>query len=151
MPAPTRNWQKADSPMFKKPLLPGLVWTFVIGLLTLLPGNYIPRVTTFLDWLGPDKLVHLILFGTYTFLLIKGFGKQSAWPFLKNHAIAASILVGIVFGLFTETMQRFVIPGRNGNHYDFLANLAGCMLGYAGWYISRRNEKKILRSSKNNN
>ena len=55
--------------MFKKPLLPGILWTLLIAVLTLMPGNYIPRITTFLDWLSPDKLLHFLLFGTYIFLL----------------------------------------------------------------------------------
>jgi VanZ family protein len=137
--------------MFRKPFLPGLLWTVFIAALTLVPGNYIPRAVTFLDWLGPDKLLHLILFGTYIFLLLEGFSRQSKHPFLRKNRVLISLIVGIVFAFFTETMQKFVIPGRNGNIYDFIADIAGSFLGYAGWSIIRRNEKKNLHSSKKYN
>ena len=137
--------------MFKKPLLPGLVWTLIIALLTLLPGNYIPKVASFLDWLSADKLVHLFLFGTYTFLLLEGFKRQSRHAFLSNQSLLISLIIGIVFAFFIEVMQKFVIPGRNGNIYDFIADVLGIFLGYASWYIIRRYEKKNLHSSKNYN
>lgn len=137
--------------MFKRPLLPGLIWTFFIVLLTLTPGNYIPRVTPFLDWIGPDKLIHLFLFGIYTYLLLKGFQRQTKYPFLLKNTVILSLLLGMVLAIFTEMMQKFIIPGRNGNYYDFFADVAGCILGYISWYIIRRNEKKNLHSSKNYN
>ena len=137
--------------MFKKPLLPGIIWTLLIALATLMPGNFIPKITTFFDWLSPDKLVHLFLFGIYTYLLIEGLFRQSRYAFLQKHPVVTGIMLGIVFAIFTEMMQKFVIPGRNGNIYDFMADTLGCFLGYAGWLIVRRNEKKNLHSSKNYN
>jgi len=137
--------------MFKKPLLPGLLWTLLIAVLTLMPGNYIPRITTFFDWLSPDKILHFILFGTYVFLLLEGFRRQKQYPFLQKHHILISLILGIVFAFFTEAMQKFVIPGRNGNIYDFLADIIGSLLGYLSWYIVRRNGKKNLLSSKKYN
>jgi len=137
--------------MFKKPLLPGIIWTLLIALATLLPGNFIPKITTFIDWLSPDKLVHLFLFGTYAYLLIEGLSRQSRYAFLQKHPVIIAIMLGIVFAFFTEAMQKFVIPGRNGNIYDFLADTIGCFLGYTRWLIMRRNEKKNLHSSKNYN
>ena len=42
---------------------------------------------------------------------------------------------GMVFAFFTEMMQAYVIPGRNGNVYDFLADTLGCLLGLIIWKI----------------
>lgn len=136
--------------MFKWPILPGFIWAFFIVLLTLTPGNYITRVTPFPDWIGLDKLIHLFLFGIYTYLLLEGFRRQRKYPFLLKNTVILSLLLGMVFALFTEIMQN-IIPGRNGNYYDFLADMLGCLLGYLCWYIIRRNEKKNLHSSKNYN
>jgi len=137
--------------MFKRPLLPGLIWTLLIAVLTLVPGNYIPRITSFLDWLSPDKILHLVLFGTYSYLLAKGFQKQALSQLLRQNPVIFSIIIGIVFAIFIEVMQKFVIPGRNGNVYDFLADVLGTFAGVAAWYITGRNEKKNLHSSKNYN
>lgn len=137
--------------MFRRPLLPVGIWTVLIVLLMLLPGNYYPRVTSFFDWLGPDKLIHFFLFGIYAFLLLEGFRKQSAMPIVRKYPVIFSLLLGMVFAIFTEMMQKFVIPGRNGNMYDFYADAIGCLMGMISWYIIRRNGKKNLHSSKNYN
>lgn len=137
--------------MFKRPLVPGLLWTLLIAVLTLVPGNYIPRITTFFDWISPDKILHLILFGIYTFLLAAGFSKQSGSSLLKQNPVIISIIIGIVFAFFIEVMQKYVIPGRNGNMYDFFADVMGTFLGIAAWRIMGRIEKKNLHSSKKYN
>jgi len=137
--------------MFRKPLLPGITWSVFIALLTLLPGNYIPRVLSFMDWLNPDKLVHLVLFSTFSFLFIEGFKRQDISQILREKAVLASLLLGMVFATFTEMMQKYAIPGRNGNVYDLLADVLGLILGYAIWRMIRRIGNKKLSTSKNNN
>lgn len=137
--------------MFRVPLLPGLLWAALIALITLIPGNYIPRVSSFLDWLGPDKFVHLLLFGPLAYLLLAGFKRQRSSLFLKKYTVITVFASGIVFALFTEGMQLYVIPGRNGNIYDLLADTLGLALGYLAWHYTGRNEKKNLRSSKKYN
>lgn len=136
--------------MFRIPLLPAVAWSAVIALLMLTPGNYIPRITTFLDWIGPDKLVHIFLFGIYAYVLIEGFRRHGS-VFLQRHSVAAAFVVGMVFAIFTEVMQRFVIEGRNGNPFDLAADLLGLILAYAIWRFTRRNDKKNLSISKKYN
>ena len=134
--------------MFKRPLLPGLIWTLLIAVLTLLPGNYFPRPISFLEWISADKILHLILFGTYAYLLSAGFRKQSNSSLLARYPVIFSIIIGIVFAFFIEVMQKHVIPGRNGNMYDFIADVLGTILGVTAWHITGRNGKKNLHSSK---
>ena len=121
--------------MSRKPLLLALLWTIIIGVLTLVPGNYIPKVSSFLDWLSPDKLIHLLLFGIYTLLLCMGFSRQVKSSLLSQFPIIFSCGTGMVFAFFTEMMQAYIIPGRNGNVYDFLADTIGCLLGLIIWRI----------------
>jgi VanZ family protein len=136
--------------MFRKPLLPGIVWTLIIVLLTLIPGNYIPRISTFLDWLGPDKLLHLFMFGIYAYLLLEGFVRHQS-PFLRKNPVIISFSVGMVFAILTEVAQKYVIFGRNGNQYDFMADMLGWVIGYLSWRLIRRNDKKKLSTSKKYN
>jgi VanZ family protein len=72
-------------------------------------------------------------------------------PIVRKYPVIFSLLLGMVFAIFTEMMQKFVIPGRNGNMYDFYADAIGCLMGMISWYIIRRNGKKNLHSSKNYN
>ena len=136
--------------MFRKPLLPGIAWTLLIVLMTLIPGNYIPRITTFLDWLGPDKLLHLFMFGVYAYLLLEGFVRHKS-SFLRKNPVFISFLVGMVFAILTEVAQKYVIYGRNGNLYDFMADILGWAIGYLSWHLIRRNDKKKLSTSKKYN
>jgi VanZ family protein len=55
------------------------------------------------------------------------------------------MLIGIVFGAFTEVMQRYVFTGRNANIYDFFANVLGCFVGLAVYYVINRKLKKNIR------
>ena len=128
-----------------------LIWTLIIVLLTLTPGNYIPKVTNFFDWLSPDKLVHLLLFGIYAILLFEGFSLQTWNTNLRRNAGFMGLLLGMVIAFFTEVMQKYVIPGRHGSYFDFLADLLGLIVGYVIWRIIRRNDKKNLSTSKKYN
>ncbi len=131
--------------------MPGILWTLVIALLTLMPGNYVPRVITFLDWLSADKVLHFLLFGIYLYLLTEGFHRQTGSSLLSRYAVIWGLVIGIIFAFLIEVMQRHVIPGRNGNIYDFLADLAGSLLGVACWYIAGKIGNKKLRSSEKYN
>ena len=134
--------------MFRIPLLPWFLWTGMIAILTLTPGNYIPRIITFADWISADKFVHLFIFGVYSFLILEGFSRQGKYKNLKKNAVLTGLLIGMVFAFFTEMMQKFVIPGRNGNFYDFLADVLGLFVGYLCWRLIRRIDKKNLPDSK---
>jgi len=132
--------------MFFKYNWPGITWILVILVLTGLPGNYFPQVRTFWEWLGPDKIIHIGIFGILTCLLLRGFQKQYQFQRLRSNYIIFAIGIGIVFGALTEVGQRYVFIGRSANIYDFLANTVGCLLGLVVYYILSRKLNKILES-----
>ncbi len=132
--------------MFFKYNWPGITWSLIILVLTGLPGNYFPQVRTFWEWLGPDKIIHLGIFGILTYLLLRGFQKQHQFQRLRSNYIIFAIGIGIVFGALTEVGQRYVFTGRSANIYDFLANAVGCLLGLVVYYILSRKLNKILES-----
>ena len=113
--------------LFKK-LIPALWWALLILLLCFLPGSAIPELT-FLDWLKPDKLVHLFLFGVLSFLMAKGFASQETNGFLQNFPKLIAVLISSVYGAIIEVIQEFCIPGRNGDVYDSLADSLGAIIG----------------------
>ena len=57
-------------------LLPALVWAIMILFLTGMPGTYFPKVATFWEWLSPDKLIHIFIFGVQSFLVLTAFRVQ---------------------------------------------------------------------------
>ncbi len=121
---------QSSSRIFLKYNLWAILWGLLIVVLTLLPGKAFPRLPVFMDLLHPDKLIHLFIFAVYVILQIRGFVRQPGSPFLRQNAVLVSLLIGLSLGAGTELMQDYYIPMRNGSVYDFIANAAGCLLGW---------------------
>jgi len=118
--------------MFIRRFWPSLLWALVILILTGVPGKYIPEFVSFWDWIGPDKFVHLFIFGTLSFLVF--FDLRVQYHAHKNRWIIVIAVLGITvaYALLTEILQATVFIGRDGNVYDFLANTVGAV---AGWLV----------------
>lgn len=120
-------------------LWPSLLWALIILLLTGLPGNYFPEVTSFWEWLSYDKLVHVFMFGVLSFLIFYNLREQY-WK-SQNRYIYVLVILGLTlaYGLLTEVLQANVFVRRDGNLFDFLANTIGT---FTGWLVFRLVIKK---------
>lgn len=126
--------------MFLKNNLLLISWTIVILLLTILPGNYFPKVPSFMDLFSPDKLVHFFIFGLLTIFAIFSFGKQYTISVLRSYKTIFALIYSISLGGVTEILQSFMNWGRYGSIYDFIANTIGCFIGV--WVFRILNKKK---------
>jgi len=116
-------------------LWPAVAWALVILLLTGVPGSYFPKVTSFWEWITPDKAVHVFIFGVQAFLLLTAYHEQylsSSSRFLYRSIILS---VTILFALLTEVLQAYVFIGRNGNVYDFIADVVGVGVGLLAYIL----------------
>ncbi len=121
---------------------PALLWSAFILLLTGLPGSYFPKVTTFWDWLQPDKVVHLFIFGVLAFLILFGSREQYFHSRKRYQFGVAAVVVTAIYGLTTEVLQYYVFIGRSGNRFDFFADTVGAVLGWALFsYLYRKKIK----------
>jgi len=110
-------------------------------LLTGLPGTYFPEVTSFWEWLTPDKAIHIFIFGVQAFLLLFAFGEQ--YSLIGDRLVYGSLLlITILFALLTEVLQAYVFIGRDGNVYDFIADVIGVAVGFVA-YILYFKKKKV--------
>jgi len=105
-----------------------LLWAFFILVLCGIPGQHIPRLA-FIDWLRPDKIVHLFLFGVLSFLLINTFRQQLLLIFLNHHPKIYSILISTVYGIVIELLQAYVFINRSGEVFDAVADTVGALIG----------------------
>jgi VanZ family protein len=107
---------------------PVILWALLILLLTGLPGKYFPKVPTIWDLLEPDKIVHLFIFLVFTLLII--------YPLIQKKKASTRVLAsvsigtGILFGAVTELLQAYVFVWRQASIYDFIADTAGCIVGF---------------------
>ena len=123
-----------------KKFIPGIAWFFLVLFLLCLPGNQFPKHIEWLDKIYFDKWVHIGLFGMLAFLFMYPFIKsnndlQSKLNFILKIALAVSI-----WGLTTEFIQKYFIPFRAFDLWDWAADSFGALAAYLFW------KKKILNS-----
>jgi VanZ family protein len=124
--------------MFWRYHWPALLWAIFVLILCGYPGNKLPELT-FLEWLKPDKIMHIVLFGIQCFLLLKGLHRKSHSLTLKKNFILTSIILSISYGILVEVLQEYIFINRNGDLRDAIANSLGALAGY--WIFKRKFQK----------
>lgn len=83
---------------------------------------------SFLDWLRPDKVVHLFLFGIFCLLLVSSFSfRKNTLPEKSGKWLGLSI--SILYGILIEVLQTYVFIDRSGDYRDTVANSLGALFG----------------------
>jgi VanZ like protein len=108
--------------------LPAVLWTLLVGLLLLVPGDFVSRAT---GWLatgeapsGSDRLGHLLLFLVLAVLVQRSLGARwSPW-----RAAVWTLLGTVAYGAALEVGQSW-IPGRDPEVVDALMNGLGSAVG----------------------
>jgi len=130
--------------MMLKKYWPGISFGVIIFILSGMPGNFFPKVQSFWDWIGPDKIMHLGLYATFSIIMLNDIRKQYPNEWQRGQYLLIPCVIGTIFGGIMELMQHYIFIGRNGNVYDFVANVIGCIIGTAVFWLFRL---KILNKS----
>jgi len=117
--------------------IPAVSWGLLILIIIGTPGKYVPQPHGFWELISPDKIVHLLMFGPFSYLMARGIYAQS--KDLKL-AVWRSLIFGIVYAIFTELLQFYVVQGRNGNIYDAIADSVGVGLGLYIFYKKQKSK-----------
>ncbi|KQZ91249.1 hypothetical protein ASD62_17290 [Phycicoccus sp. Root563] len=95
-----------------------------------LAALYWPRV----DIVGPvtwtDKVVHVLLFGVPTVLVLRAWPRR--WALVGLLALHAPV---------SELVQHFLLPNRSGDPWDAVADLGGVVLGVTLAVVGRRRRR----------
>ncbi|MBP5643171.1 MAG: VanZ family protein, partial [Bacteroidales bacterium] len=112
-------------------IYPGLICGIIIMILCGLPGSYFPKVRTFWEWLGPDKILHSVMFVCFALSIMSGYRKEycERGKAYRIKLQLITLLVSMSYAALTEILQRYVFIGRCGSIYDFFADVIGCVLG----------------------
>lgn len=122
-------------PRLPKPLdkltrnsFPGILCGIVILVLTGLPGSVFPHVKPVV---GTDKVVHTLMYATFSFLCIWGYRSQytANGKDYRKRALILAAVISILYGGVTELMQEYLVPTRTGDWFDFLADSIGTLFG----------------------
>jgi VanZ family protein len=108
---------------------PARLWTIFILILMAIPGNMLPREEkTFIPNL--DKLVHATLFGSFVFLWSIYYATRKDKNNHSNSRFVLILIIACLYGVATELMQKYLIPNRDYDIYDIMADSIGAVLGF---------------------
>ncbi len=104
------------------------LWAILATFLCGTNGNNIPPFS-FANLIGIDKLAHMLLFGTETFLIAIAAKKLYI---NKNsfNIIFPAFFIGTVFGIIIEILQATVFTNRSFDYLDMIANSIGSALAW---------------------
>ncbi len=103
------------------------LWTLLVFYLCLMPQRKIAHIPIF----GIDKLVHVLFFGIFMFLLLF---------IMKPNKWMVSFLIATLFGCLIEGLQYyFTFLGRSGDWKDIIADALGAIIfGYLHYILSNK-------------
>ncbi len=109
-----------------------------------LPGRCFPTVVNFWDWIGPDKIVHFLLFGILAFLALWGYRNKmlSNSNSYKRKTFLLTFILTISYGGLTELLQKYIFINRYGSIFDFIADAIGCVLGIIVFFFCFKKKLK---------
>lgn len=96
---------------------PFLLWTLCILIACLMPPSGLPKAPLLP---GLDKIVHIVLFAVWAFLLA-GYRRSNVF---------LALLAGLALGTGIEFLQEASAMGRSFEWWDVVADLSGVLLGY---------------------
>ncbi|HMS97212.1 MAG: VanZ family protein [Saprospiraceae bacterium] len=99
------------------------IWTAVIVLLSALSGNTVKKIMV-VNFFGIDKLGHLIMYGTLTWLWILALMHNTS----KKRSMCFAFAISTFVGFLMEIGQKFIFTGRSFEYDDMIANTVGSIL-----------------------
>ena len=111
-----------------KKFIPGIAWFFLVLILLCLPGYDLPKADDWMSAVYFDKWVHTGLFSVLAFLFMMPYCKSNV-TYKNKWALVIKIALSVsIWGLTTEFIQKFFIPGRSFDLLDWAADSAGAIL-----------------------
>ena len=95
--------------------------------------------------LDVDKVVHVLMYAGFVFACLWGYRKplKENGMAYRRKALWITLLIGIIYGILTEIMQEFLVPGRTGSVYDWIADVIGCIFGVIIAYFLLRDRNNL--------
>lgn len=112
---------------------PSVLWAGGILVATSIPGSALPPISPFA---GADKVVHFAMYGVLAALV----GRAVAIDGGRNLWFPLALIALMAAG--DEWHQQWV-PGRSADVHDWMADMAGAIVGFTYTYMARpRRERR---------
>lgn len=76
-----------------------------------------------------DKVFHFIMFLPYPFIGWLTYRYSRHLGKYKEFALSLTVVIGFIFAVFTELVQKYLLTGRDGDILDFVADVSGIVVG----------------------
>lgn len=87
---------------------------------------------------GADKIVHALMFGFLTFVILLDLSRGGEWRKIKGWELIISAAASIALGVVIEYIQRAMNLGRSFDILDMAADAVGPVLAVILWKILAR-------------
>lgn len=115
---------------FFRSYYPAIIWWTFVMILICTPGKDLPDLGSWTDLISLDKIIHVTIFGLMGYLFMRPFALNDLpSDYKKKHFLKLAMALSL-WGLTTEFIQHFFIPGRSFDVYDFIADASGCFAAY---------------------
>ena len=106
----------------------GIAWSLLILSVCLMPGDNLPS-SSFLNFIGLDKVVHTTLYFVLMILVGKGLVTYFRSSYSRNKIFVIAFLYCLILGVGIEFIQSVFVAGRLGDIFDVSANVIGASIG----------------------
>lgn len=113
-----------------KKFIPGIAWFFVVMILLFTPGNDLPEVGDWFSRIDFDKFIHMGVFGLMVLLFMVPIGKSDLTRKEKANYFLKIALCACLWGITSELVQKYFIPGRSFDLLDWAADSIGAGIIY---------------------
>ena len=118
---------------------PAFAWGIFVFVLSVMPGKDFPSIPDWGDLLSVDKIVHMIFYGTLTWLILRGKRKATNKAVSLLFAVGAAVFSSS-FGWFLEWFQGAYCEDRMSDVMDGIANTVGALFGLVVFlYFQQKN------------
>ncbi len=107
----------------------GIGWSVIIGILLFLPGSMLPQESGF-KIPQFDKVVHMSMFGGFVFLWSLWLCKRVVPEKRLLRQFFAVFVIAVTYGICSEYIQKYFIPGRDFDEADIIFDMLGASLAY---------------------
>jgi VanZ family protein len=111
--------------------IPAILWSVLVLAILCTPGEDLPKLGSWTEYINLDKFVHIGIFGLMAFLFMRPGAKKDVATVIKKNLFLKIAIAVSLWGLTTEFIQHFWIPGRSFDLLDFVADAIGCFAAFA--------------------
>lgn len=128
---------------------PAFGWGIFIFILSTLPGKDFPQIPDIFDLLSVDKLIHMIMYGVLTWLILRGISTQEIYKRNKKNILFMGLGVAVLcagFGWFLEWYQEKYCKDRLFEFLDGVANTIGAFISWISFsFLSIYRSQKMIK------